>query len=157
MKIKIPFLFIFVALNAFFLISPRPALACIDPPYVMGGPLCNLHFDDKELADLKLIEKKLQENASQCGFAKEALPIIRDYVANGYSAVVQSDKGYAQFLSEAKTKNQDRPKECPAYQAVSHKSGWTGIIATGQDYSKETGCQMEKCTAVKFKVVWSDL
>lgn len=149
MKLKIFLIISFV----FSLIPFQKATACVAPPSVMAGPMCNLAFDPATFTNKTTVEKILKDNKENCELTPEDVTLLISYITNGYSAIRQSQPGFETFLKEAKAKNAERPKQCPAYIAVTHKDDWTALIFSDTAHSKQTGCAEEKCQPLSVHVI----
>lgn len=136
-----------------YLITAGQAAACVAPPSIMAGPMCNVAFDAATQANKTAVEQILNDNRDNCGLTPEDIAWLAQKIANGYSAVKQSQAGYETLLKDAQTKNAARPKECPSYLAMTRQGDWTALIFTDVAHSQESGCAVEKCDTVTVKVV----
>jgi len=144
----------FLIISLFFSLIPfQKIAACIAPPSIMAGPMCNLAFDPATFMNKNTVEKILKDNKENCGLTPEDVTLLVPYITNGYSAVRQSQPGFETFLKEAKAKNAERPQQCPAYIAVTHKAQWTALIFTDTAHSEQTGCAEEKCQTLPIHVI----
>lgn len=149
MKLKI----LLIVSLFFSLITLQQASACVAPPSIMAGPMCNLAFDPATFTNKTTVKKILKNNKENCELTSKDVTLLIPYITNGYSAVRQSEPGFKTFLKAAKTKNAERPKQCPAYTAVAHQGQWTTLIFTDTVYSEQTGCAEEKCQTLPIHVI----
>ena len=139
------------------LIFSEIGLACIRIPSIeFKNESCNIDFKPEEYRNETAVLNILNEKKLSCNLNEDDISILKDYIISGYSVKEQTDEKYNLFLKEANDANFGRPDDCLAYQAVYHRSKWTGYVETGYAYSGGS-CAVPLCGGAISKVLWNDL
>ncbi len=143
-------------LGLLFHLLPQEANACVSFPEIHMKNGCVISFDQESSKEEMAVLSKLRADKERCGLNESDTAILTDYVLNGYSIKEATDEEYQVFLQETKRANARLPKDCLAYEAVSHRGRWTGCVETGLLYHLGE-CLTPKCVGASVQIRWNDL
>ncbi|MBS3099976.1 hypothetical protein J4463_02055 [Candidatus Pacearchaeota archaeon] len=143
----------------FLILSSSLVFACISFPKIETKNGCNLNLDYDTYQNESAIILLLNQNKDACGFSDEDIPVIKNFVINGYFVMEQTQEEYEIFLEEVKKQNEQIG--CTLhYKAVAHEDRWTGYV-TGRENAEDGAgnpCPVPTCSSgALVNLIWNDL